>query len=384
MRRPPPLSLVVLLATVLVSAAVVGGCQPPHAPATSPPAPVPASAPEGGHSPEVQRLLAAAAAAGEDELNLSWSQSSLGGPEGIRRYTALFNRMYGTNIRVNVIPGPSMTDMAGRIVQEAAAGRKASSDIFLGSEGHYLALLDHHVLEEYDYSLLSARIPRQIVAHRNVGVEIYNLVPGIAYNTDLVAPAEVPKRLEDVLDPKWKGKIATTQNAAYLHDVVFRPEWGPERMKAYVARLSEQVSGLVRSTEIERVISGEFHMLVLTISHQPRVQQAKGAPIGHVIPEDAVVVKFLNMGVPRNSAHPNLAKLFINMLMSEEGQQTLYEVYLVDHYLLPGSRTAAELEALRAKGVEPLKIDLKFATEHSEMEQLTGEIEQILREQRMR
>jgi iron(III) transport system substrate-binding protein len=385
MRRLPLASLVApLLGLTLLSATALGACQAPGAPASGARPPAASAPPAVGHSPEVQRLLAAAAAAGEDELNVSWSQTSMGGGEGIRRYTALFNRMYGTSIRVNFTPGPSMTDMAGKIAQEAAAGRRASSDIFLGSEGHYLALLDRDALEEYDYTLLSPRVPPDVVVYRNMGVEIYNLVPGIAYNTDLVAPAEVPKKLEDVLDPKWKGKIASTQNASYLDNVVFRPEWGIDRMKAYVARLSEQVAGLLRSTETERVTSGEFAMLVMTISHEPRQQQAKGAPIAHVIPEDAAVVKFLNMGVPRSSAHPNLAKLFINMLMSEEGQQTLYETYLVDHYLLPGSRTAAELEGLRAKGVAPLKIDLKFAVDHLETALITNELQQILREQRAR
>jgi ABC-type Fe3+ transport system substrate-binding protein len=292
--------------------------------------------------------------------------------------------MYGTNVRFNFTPGPSITDMAGRIAQELAAGRKASSDVFMGSEGHYLALLDHEALEEYDYTLLSPRITRDTVAYRNVGAEFYNTVPGISYNTDLVRPAEAPKRLEDVLDPKWRGKVAATQNASYLDNVVFRPEWGIERMRAYVARLSEQVGGLVRATESERVISGEFYMLVMSSNHDARQHQAKGAPLGNAIPEDGAVVKFFHLGVPRNSAHPNLGKLFINMIMSEQGQATLFDVYLVDHYRLPGSRSAADLEGLRAKGVEPLKIDLKFVVDNLETALITNELQQILREKRVR
>jgi iron(III) transport system substrate-binding protein len=274
--------------------------------------------------------------------------------------------------------------MAGRIAQELAAGRKASSDVFMGSEGHYLALLEHEALEEYDYTLLSPRITTDNVAYRNVGVEFYNTVPGISYNTDLVRPAEVPTKLEDALDPKWKGKIAATQNASYLDNVVFRPEWGFDRMKAYVARLSEQVGGLVRATESERVISGEFAMLVMSSNHDARQQQVKGAPLGHVIPDDAAVVKFFHFGVPRNSAHPNLAKLFINMMLSEQGQATLFDVYLVDHYRLPGSRSAAELAGLRAKGIEPLKIDLKFVVDNLDTALITNELQQILREKRVR
>src|SRR5688572_15202529 len=54
---------------------------------------------------EVQRLLTAAQAGGEAELNLSWSDGTLGGREGVRQLEALFNRTHGTNVRVNFTPG---------------------------------------------------------------------------------------------------------------------------------------------------------------------------------------------------------------------------------------------------------------------------------------
>jgi iron(III) transport system substrate-binding protein len=336
------------------------------------------------HSAEVQSLLAAASAAGETELNFSWSDSSLGGSEGMRRFMALFNQMYGTNVRATFTPGPSMSDMAGKVAQEVAAGRRASTDILLGTESHYIALLGRGVLEEYDYTLLSPRITPNVVAYGNVGVEIYNTTAGITYNTDLVPPTEVPQRLEDVLHPRWKGKIASTSNAAYFDNVALRPEWGAERMKAYVSRLTEQVGGLLRANESERVISGEFVMLVLSNNHDVHAQQEKGAPLGHVIPPDSAIVKFMHLAVPTNSGHPNLAKLFINMMLSEAGQQTLYDVYTADHYLLPGSRSAAALQDVRSKGVEPLKMDMKFAVDHPEMITISNELQQILRGQRSR
>src|SRR5439155_4281016 len=94
------------LALVLVAcqpgprAAASGGSAPPPAAPVAPGASS-AQAAQGERATEVDRLVAAAQAAGETELNLTWSQNSLGGTEGAARWEALFNRLYGTQIPIN-------------------------------------------------------------------------------------------------------------------------------------------------------------------------------------------------------------------------------------------------------------------------------------------
>jgi ABC-type Fe3+ transport system substrate-binding protein len=104
--------------------------------------------------------------------------------------------------------------------------------------------------------------------------------------------------------------------------------------------------------------------------------------VAHVIPEDAAVIAIFYLGVPRTAAHPNLAKLFINMLMSEAGQRTVYETEYMDHVGLPGSQSVAELNDVRAKGITPLKVDARFIAEHPEMERLSQELTALLRDRR--
>jgi hypothetical protein len=62
-------------------------------------------------SAEVRRLIAEAAAKGERDLNLTWSEGVLRGYERAKKFEALFNQMYGTQIKVNFTPGPSMTEV---------------------------------------------------------------------------------------------------------------------------------------------------------------------------------------------------------------------------------------------------------------------------------
>ncbi len=332
------------------------------------------------HAPEIQRLTTAGREKGEGELNLSWG-SSLGAAAGAKRFESLFNRLYGTNIKINFTPAPSMTQMAGKVSLEAAAGRRPSTDILLGTESHFSDLLGRNVLEEYDYTKLSPRIVKEVVAFKNIGVEIAGIVPGITYNSELVSSAEAPKKLEDVLNPKWKGKIASTANAALFDRTAARPEWGAERMKGFVRKLSDQVGGLVRCGDSSRIVSREFVMMVLNCgSYQIRREKSKGAPLEHVIPEDAGTVGFFHLGVPRNSAHPNLAKLYINALMTEEGQRLIYEMEYTDHSDLPGSQSAAEIAHLKAKGIPVLRVDVKFIADHPELPKLSDDLIKILRQ----
>jgi iron(III) transport system substrate-binding protein len=345
----------------------------------------PASLAAAEHSAEVKKLLAAAKDKGEKELDLVWSATSLGGSEGAQKFEALFNKMYGTGVKIHFTPGPSMTDMAGKVTQEAAAGRRSTTDVLVGTESHFGDLLNRGVLEEFDYTRLSPRITRDILATKNLGVEIYTIVSGITYNTNFVAPADVPRKLEDVLHPKWKGKIASTQNAAIFDRVAFRPEWSVEKMRVFLLKLSGHVAGLIRASENERVISGEFVMLVMDGGgHQVRKQQAKGAPVGHVIPEDAGSVSFGYMGVPRNAAHPNLARLFVNMVVSEAGQRVVFETHFTDHHELPGSQSAAALKDLQAKRIDLLRVGTDFVAKHPEMSGLSEEFRKILRGQQRR
>jgi iron(III) transport system substrate-binding protein len=339
-----------------------------------------ATAQEAGLSPEVRGLMAAAKEKGERELNLSWG-STFGGAVGARRFEALFNKMYGWNLKVSFTPGPSMTEMVGKVTLEVSAGQKSSTDILLGTESHFGDLVSRKVLEEYEYGRLSPRILSTVVAHKNIGVEIAGIVGGISYNSSAIRPEDAPKRLEDVLHPKWKGKVASTVNAAIFDRVAARPEWGAEKMKAYITKLSEQVAGLVRCQENNRIVSGEFLMMVVNCgSYQIRREKAKGAPLEHVIPEDAAAVGYFHLGVPRNSVHPNLAKLYINTMMSGEGQRLIYELEYTDHPELPGSQSAAELEHLKAKGIKVLKVDARFIAEHPELSKLSNELRKILRQ----
>jgi iron(III) transport system substrate-binding protein len=348
------------------------------APSGAPAAGAPAAAQAARHTPEVERLLAAAQAAGESELHLSWAEDNLGGHEGAAKLADLFNRTYGLNVKVTFTPG-RLDQLVGRITQEIASGRRASLDLFLGGETHVGPLLQHDALESYDYTALSPRITADLLAPQQSAVVVGSRIAGVTYNPNFVSAAELPKRLEDTLNPKWKGLVASTQTAIGFDRVAYRPEWTPDRMRGYVSCLSDQAGGLIRGGEQERIASGEFVMLVMnTGSQEVHKLRARGAPVAQVIPDDASIVIYHYLAVPRHSTRPNLAKLFVNTVLSEEGQRLVYESARYDLHKLPGSRTATELADVRARGINPLEVDVQFYLSHPEVGPLGDELIKVL------
>src|SRR5262245_22058240 len=71
----------------------------------------------------------AAAANREGALTLSWSGSTLSGIQGAARYQAAINKYFGTNIRINFLPGADMARIINTLATEYSAGQKASVDI---------------------------------------------------------------------------------------------------------------------------------------------------------------------------------------------------------------------------------------------------------------
>lgn len=72
----------------------------------------------------------------EGQIILSWGTGTMGGIEGVQTIEKAFNKAYGLNLPFKFSPGPSMPQLASRIIQEGKAGQSASSDLFIGSENH--------------------------------------------------------------------------------------------------------------------------------------------------------------------------------------------------------------------------------------------------------
>ena len=328
-------------------------------------------------SPAMQKVIAAAQK--EGVVSVSYGASSLGGAKGSKLIEAALNKMFGTKIDVRYTPGPSMPRVANQLMTEAKAGQPAFTDMFVSAAAQHLPLVDRKLLLSVDWkALLPDRMAEGAIEADGMAVRVGTGMSGVTYNTE-TAPFN-PTRLADFLDPRWKGKLATTPYAASFDTLAANDMWGPEKTLDFMRKLSGQVTGLIRCSEMERLASGEFSALVMDCTGQNAlVWQAKGAPIAQMIPLDASQFRYYYTSVPKNSSHPNAATLLVAFLQTSEGQKIIWDTWKVDLHLYADSHMAKLVTEMKAAGANPKDVTIAWWKAHPEITSTTREMVKILR-----
>ena len=142
-----------------------------------------------------------------------------------------------------------------------------------------------------------------------------------AYNTRLVPPRLLPKTYDDLLDPRWKGKMMMEGTKA---------EWfagmlqimGAERGLRYMRDLAKQQPSPREGHELlaQLVAAGEGLLDINIPAASVERMKEKGAPIDWIALGAAPVV-MVGIGISAQAAHPNAAKLFLDFALSREGQK---------------------------------------------------------------
>lgn len=148
-------------------------------------------------------------------------------------------------------------------------------------------------------------------------------VQSVAYNTRVVLPNDAPNSLEDLLHPRWKGKL-------FLDDIDY--EWygnmlsimGREKGLEFMKKLSKQniQFRFGKLLMANLVAAGEIPVFLTASGHTMEQLREKGAPVKWV-PIDPLIGQIGAMGITSHAPHPNAAKLFVNFLSSKEGQELI-------------------------------------------------------------
>jgi iron(III) transport system substrate-binding protein len=320
----------------------------------------------------------AAAANREGAVTLSWSGSTFAGVQGAARYQAAMNKYFGTNIRVNFLPGADMARIINTLATEYSAGQKASIDIALGAAPQLVPVLKANYFETVDWKkYLPSRIRDEMVEHDGQLLRIVTGLSGATYNSAL-APMK-PATLEDFLKPAWKGQIASTPYAAGFDILLAEDVWGKDKTFNYVRALSRQITGLIRCGEAERIATGEYLALVMDCTGQDALQwQEKGAPLEQMMPLDAAQQRYYYFAIPKNAQHPNAAKLYSIFTMTEEGQKLAYDTWKTDLHSLPGSRMGKMVGDYEKLGVKFKEVTVAWYNQHPEIDAGKSELIKIL------
>lgn len=322
----------------------------------------------------------------EGEVNVSWSDNAFDGSRGAAAFEQGFNAYYGLDVKFNYSPGVAFTAMGTKISEEQKAGRPASTDLLIAGEGQVPLFVHQGILKAIDWKPLIPSLPAEhyndIVAPDGSLVALYSTWRTLVYNTDHVSEADAPKKLRDFLDPKWKGKTATTSYAAGYGSLTDGSDWTRDQVIDFAKQLAGMLGGVMRCGEYDRLTSGEFWIFGLECEPS-RVENLikKGAPLAQHPAADALRISHWCLGVPKNAQHPATATLLIAFMLSEEGQRLVYQYQGGDLHYLKGSQTAPKIAELEKWAGEKFTDQTPAVLISHEQEQATlqAEVAEILR-----
>lgn len=150
-------------------------------------------------------------------------------------------------------------------------------------------------------------------------VDMYSNLRVMTYNTRLVAKEKVPRSYEELLDPAWKGAIGFPEGQYSWYGTMLRV-MGEEKGRQFMQGLARQELQYRASQVLitQFVAAGEFN-LGFVYDNQVLRFRKEGAPLG-IAPLPFVTKNMHPIGLSAAVPHPNAGRLFIDFVLSREGQ----------------------------------------------------------------
>jgi iron(III) transport system substrate-binding protein len=265
-------------------------------------------------TPETSKSKAPAAVSGELAVYTAWDERD------INALIAGFNKIY-PNVKVSGVRSEGGRGaLLERLLTEIDSGRPLA-DVYSTGIPDMSAILQRGELVSYR-SASESNIDPRFVFKDGLLHPTANLVFMTAYNRTLVSEKEAPQTWEDLLNPKWKGKIAIDQEP---NDIVagFLILMGKEKGEKYLRQLSKDIIiRRGRSLLVELLVAGEFPISIDVYAHRVAGAIKDGAPLA-AAPMPAYFSSPNVDAILKKAPHPENAKLWIDWLQSSAGQEVI-------------------------------------------------------------
>jgi iron(III) transport system substrate-binding protein len=151
----------------------------------------------------------------------------------------------------------------------------------------------------------------------------YALPTGLGFNTQQVKKEDAPKSYKDLLDSRWKGGKISIEDENYELLVGLIEAWGKNAAVEYLKGLAAQVPVVGRGAtqRTQMLAAGEFP-LAISYTHTVEWSKSQGTSVDWVNLEP-VVIKFDGITLGAKAPHPNAGRLFIDFVLSQQGQELL-------------------------------------------------------------
>ena len=285
---------------------------------------------------------------------------------------AVFKPKFAIDMELFPARGPQN---ASRIAAESKAGVKYF-DAFIGGSGTYESLAEDGQVEPLMANLILPEVkdPKNWwgghIWEDNLKTNgfLYSFIAddgtgGFWYNTALVKPEEI-RSVDDFLSPKWKGKVGfldprtpgsgqsiwsflwDIKGEAYLKKLV--------QQDLFVSRDQRQLADALAKGKLAIALGVSFYTLEgfivasLPVKELPKLKEGAPSSNGSGV-----------IGIVKGPPHPNAAKVFVNWMLSKEGQELYVKVM---HQST--RRLDVDTKWLQAEGVEAAKDVLTIEESH--------------------
>jgi iron(III) transport system substrate-binding protein len=281
--------------------------------------------------------------------------------EDLTALSATFEKKYGIKVK-----GwrASSEKVLQRAVTEARANRH-EADVIETNGPELEAAQREKVLQPLKSPHLKDLMPQALRPHGEwVGTRINMFVH--SYNTSLVKKEELPKTYADLADPRWKGRLGIEAEDDDWFAMVVR-ELGEEKGLRIFRDIAKNGFSVRKGHTLLAglVGSGEIPFALTTYSHGAEKMKQRGAPVEWYAIEPAIG-RANGVAIARKPAHPHAAALFVDFILSPEGQAILEKGGYVPANLRLGSRS----QKLPLKFVDPALV----LDESGKWKKLYGEI----------
>jgi iron(III) transport system substrate-binding protein len=253
-------------------------------------------------------------AAAKEGALVSWNSED---PEAFKKIFGDFSKTYPGIKLTSVEVRPD--DVVQKLVTESAAGHPSDVDaisIMIDKSG---PLFDDHLIDTgIDFTKMG--VTPSYISDTNA-VRTERIAIGVVYNTDQVRESDLPNTWDELVNPKWAGKVVVDPRGDQLQLLAIA--WGKDKTVDFVKRL--------RQTDKPQIIQGATAGLLTVASGENKIttnapaaetaeQQSKGAPVAIKYLDVVPAVDYYT-AVPVAAPHPNAGACWTAWLNSDAGRK---------------------------------------------------------------
>ena len=188
----------------------------------------------------------------------------------------------------------------------------------------HTSVIETHILKKR--GALSRHVPAESVSYpsqykdpEGFWTSVYASGTLMGFNSRQVKRTEAPKTYDDLLNPRWKNLMGIDNT---------KIEWfamlAKLKGRAYMEKLAAQNAQVMAGNTnlLNLLAAGEFAIMPAVYEYSVDNMKAKGAPVDWIGLEP-VITYTVAASLPSQPAHPYAAKLFIEWLLSKEGQEVI-------------------------------------------------------------